>query len=91
MSTALVTTAAEPLSLDPAASAAGQPSARRPTSQVTVEAVMWAVRQRGLSALYEPANQQRLLNCDALARTQINQRIEALLEANHIPGSAIDA
>lgn len=91
MSIAPVVTATEPLLLDRAADTAGLPSPLRPTPQVTVEAVMWAVRQRGLPALREPVNQQRLLNCDAAARTQINQRIEALLAANYIPGGAIDA
>jgi hypothetical protein len=53
----------------------------RPTPQTIVEAVMWTVRERGLPALLESANQQRLLSCDATARAQINQRIEGLIAA----------
>jgi hypothetical protein len=47
-----------------------------PTPQVTIEAILLTVRQRGLSALKEPANQERLKRCDAAARQQINNRIE---------------
>jgi hypothetical protein len=61
---------------------------QRPTPQTTVEAVMWAVRERGLRALKEPANQERLSRCDAAARAQINERIEKLLAADRIPGGA---
>jgi hypothetical protein len=67
------------------------PAMPRPTPQTTLEAVMWAVRRRGLPALREPAYQQRLLNCDAAARAQINARIEKLLAAGRIPRGAIDA
>jgi hypothetical protein len=58
----------------------------QPTPQATVEAVMWAVRRRGLLALREPANQQRLLDCDTPARAQINERIDRLITAGRIPG-----
>src|SRR5215831_18257631 len=50
------------------------------TPQTTVEAVMFAVRQRGLVALEEAANVERLHGCDGAARAQINQRIARLLE-----------
>jgi hypothetical protein len=50
------------------------------TPQTTVEAVMFAVRQRGLAALEEAANVERLHRCDGAARAQINQRIAQLLE-----------
>jgi hypothetical protein len=43
-----------------------------------VEAVMLAVRERGLAALKEPATVERLERCDAAARAEINQRIEKL-------------
>ena len=52
--------------------------APRPTPQVVVEAILLCVRERGLAALQEPANQERLLRCDAAARQQINDRIERL-------------
>jgi hypothetical protein len=49
-----------------------------PTPQVTVEAIMYSVRTRGIGALKEPANLHRLRDSDAPARAEINQRIEAL-------------
>ena len=48
----------------------------RPTPKTVVEAVMHAVRQRELAALKEPATAERLKRCDAVARAEINQRIE---------------
>jgi hypothetical protein len=48
----------------------------RPTPQV--EAVLHAVRERGLAALKEPATAERLKRCDAAARAEINERIEKL-------------
>jgi hypothetical protein len=64
--------------------AAGRQSARadhqRPTPQVVIEAVMIAVRARGIGALKEPANLDRLRRCDAQARAQINERIEKLFQ-----------
>jgi hypothetical protein len=51
---------------------------RLPTPQVTVEAIMFAVRERGLDALKEPATRERLLRCDANARAQITRRIEKM-------------
>jgi hypothetical protein len=52
----------------------------RPTPQVTVEAIMYCVRERGLDALKEPANLERLSRCDAAALIQIDQRITKLRE-----------
>ena len=54
---------------------------RRPTPQATVEAIMYCVHERGLAALKEPINQERLSRCDAGARQQINERIERLKKA----------
>jgi hypothetical protein len=88
MSTAPIT---EPLLLDRAADAAGPPRLLRPTPQVTIEAVMYSVGERGLNALKEPATQERLRRCDAAARAQINQRVQKLIVANRIPDGAIDA
>jgi hypothetical protein len=45
---------------------------RRPTPQSTVEALLYAVRER------EPDNVERLRRCDQAARRQINERIAAL-------------
>lgn len=47
----------------------------RRTSRNTIEAIMVAVRMRGLAALKEPANIERLGRCDAQARAEINRRI----------------
>jgi hypothetical protein len=52
----------------------------RPTSEVVVEAIMVAVRARGIGALKEPATFERLRKCDAQARAQINQRIDKLVQ-----------
>jgi hypothetical protein len=51
---------------------------RWPTPQSTVEAIMWTVRERGVAALKEPANVERLARCDEAARTQINERVAKL-------------
>lgn len=51
----------------------------RGTPQVTIEAIVYAVRERGLAALSEPANIERLTRCDKAARAQINERIARLI------------
>jgi hypothetical protein len=51
---------------------------RWPTPQSTIEAVMHAVRARGVDTLQEPATRERLLQCDARAKAEINRRIAAL-------------
>jgi hypothetical protein len=50
----------------------------RPTPKATIDAVVFAVRKRGLSALKEPATIERLERCDASAKAEINQQIEQL-------------
>ena len=50
----------------------------RPTPRATIEAVMHAVRERGLAALKEPPTKERLDHCDATARAEIEQRIARL-------------
>jgi hypothetical protein len=47
----------------------------RRTDRTNIEAIMVAVRIRGLAALKEPANIERLGRCDAQARAEINRRI----------------
>jgi hypothetical protein len=54
------------------------------TPQTIIEALMYAVRERGLAALKEPANIERLQRCDAPTRAEINGRIASLLEAGVI-------
>jgi hypothetical protein len=57
---------------------------RNKTPQTTIEAVLYAVRDRGLEALKEPANIARLSTCDETAKTEINERIARLLAAREI-------
>jgi hypothetical protein len=45
-----------------------------PTPQSTIEAIMWCVRERGLAALDESANVERLSRCDEAARAEIERR-----------------
>jgi hypothetical protein len=58
---------------------------RHPTPQVTIEAILYCIRMRGLAALKEPANRERLKHCDQSARDEINWRIGAMLEKGIIP------
>jgi hypothetical protein len=53
---------------------------RRRTPQVTVEAVLHCVRIRGIGALQEPANVDRLARCDDAAQAEIMRRIAKLRE-----------
>jgi hypothetical protein len=55
----------------------------RPTPQVTIEAILHCVREHGIAALDEPQNIERLCHCDAIALTQINQRIAKLKGNSH--------
>jgi hypothetical protein len=50
----------------------------RPTAESTIEAIMWSVRQRGIAALDEPANVERLSRCDERAKAETNNRIAKL-------------
>jgi hypothetical protein len=50
----------------------------RPTSQATVEAIWHCVRERGLRALDEPVNRQRLSECDRAAQAELQRRLEKL-------------
>jgi hypothetical protein len=56
-----------------------RPEHRR-TPQTTIEAIIHCVRERGLAALKEAANVERLVRCDQVARRQINERITRLYE-----------
>jgi hypothetical protein len=51
------------------------------TPQSTIEGIMYCVFERGLDALKEPANVDRLSQCDRAAKAQINQRIARLRRA----------
>lgn len=52
----------------------------RATPQTTIEAIMVCVRERGIGALDEAANLERLSYCDEAARAQINLRTARLIE-----------
>jgi hypothetical protein len=56
----------------------------RGTPQSTVDALMCALRARGLPALKAPAGIERLLRCDTVARSEINKRIAKLVAAKKI-------
>jgi hypothetical protein len=58
---------------------------RRRTPRTTVEAILYCVRTRGISALKQAANLDRLSHCDPAARTQINKRIASLIEKGMLP------
>ena len=67
-----MTTATEPVAPDLCDSAEKRRSVSerrsRPTPRTTIEAILWCVRERGVQALREPANIERLLRCDSAAR-----------------------
>jgi hypothetical protein len=50
----------------------------RPTPEVTIDAVMYCVRERGLSVLKEPDNLARLKTFDDAARERLNRFIAKL-------------
>jgi hypothetical protein len=52
-----------------------------PTPQVTIEAILHCVRERGVAALKETANLERLARCDAEAKAAIDKRIRKLMRA----------
>jgi hypothetical protein len=54
------------------------------TPQTMIEAVMFSVRERGVAALKEPANIERLSRCDDDAKTEINEWIARLIAAKEI-------
>jgi hypothetical protein len=54
------------------------------TPQTTIEAILYSVRARGLQALKEPANIERLSRCDVAARAEINERIASLIATKRI-------
>jgi hypothetical protein len=56
----------------------------RPTPQATIEAIMYCVRERGVGALKEPANIERLVRCDQAAKEQIDRRIAKLVAEGRV-------
>jgi hypothetical protein len=59
--------------------------ARHATPQSTVEAILFCVCSRGLAALKEPDNQERLLRCDEAAMKQIRERIDGMRAKGLLP------
>jgi hypothetical protein len=49
-----------------------------PTPEVTVQAILLDIRERGLAVLKEPATRERLARCDSAARGRINRCIAKL-------------
>jgi hypothetical protein len=54
---------------------------RRSTQQTVIEAIMVAVRARGIEALKEPETKERLERCDTDALAEIERRIVKLRKA----------
>ena len=48
------------------------------TPKTTNDAIMYCVRERGIAALKESANVERLSRCDGAAHAEIKKRISAL-------------
>jgi hypothetical protein len=59
------------------------------TPQSTIDALVYCVRVRGIAALDEPNNKERLARCDADAREQINGRIETMRQKGLLPCATI--
>jgi hypothetical protein len=56
------------------------PKSPRPTPPSTIDAILYAVRKRGLPALREAPTQERLARCDDAALQQLTGRIARILE-----------
>jgi hypothetical protein len=61
-----------------------QSRSQRGTPKSTIEAILHAVRTRGVAALKEPPNIERLSRCDGEARNEINKRIARLIAEKKI-------
>ena len=55
-------------------------NSNRPTPQVVIEAIWYAIQERGLAVLKEPATVERLSRCDEAALAEIDRRISQLKE-----------
>lgn len=49
------------------------------TPASTIEAIIYCVKTRGVGALKEPSNIERLRRCDAAAKSQIDRRIAKIV------------
>jgi hypothetical protein len=75
-----------PKHIDPALWHTPTHPTRRPTPQVTIEAILYSVRERGLGALKEPDNIERLSRCDEAAQKELKGRIQRMTEGNEKGG-----
>jgi hypothetical protein len=57
-----------------------------PTPQATIDAILHCVRERGPSALREPANVERLSRCDEAAKATIDHRIAKFTSEKEFAG-----
>ena len=57
---------------------------RHATCQVTIEALWQSIRENGVEALTDFANQERLRRCDAAAIAEINRRIAKLMKVEAV-------
>jgi hypothetical protein len=60
-------------------------TAQRATPQLTIDAILYCVRTRGIAALEEPNNKERLSLCDEAAMKQIRERIERMRDKGLLP------
>jgi hypothetical protein len=51
---------------------------RQATARATIEAMWQSIQEKGVEALADPDNQDRLRRCDAAAIAEINRRIGKL-------------
>jgi hypothetical protein len=75
------------VSIDRAYSELNNPR-RFSTPQATIEALLHSVKERGIGALKEPANMERLSRCDEAAVKQIKARIAKLENSDKCPKSS---
>ena len=57
---------------------------RQATARATIEALWQSIRERGVEALTDPDNQDRLRRCDAAAIAEINRRIAKLTKVEAV-------
>jgi AAA domain len=69
--------------------ATGRQPKVRPTPRSTVEAILTSIRTRGLAALKEPKNIERLSRCDAAAKDEIAARIKLRQDFDGFGGARI--
>jgi hypothetical protein len=61
-----------------------KPRPRQRAAQSTLDAIVYTVRHRGIAALKEPKNLDRLARCNAEQRANLNNRIEKIISIGSI-------